>query len=656
MSTDSDRHGLPTTRDVQKPTVSNPVPDVSALAPTMQAHEGAFEDEETVRLQLPSIAESEGFDRRYQNRAVLGAGGMGYVRLCRDRRIGRDVAVKLIRPDVSNDAEMRVRFEREARVQGQLEHPSIVPVYDLATTADGAYFTMKRVRGHTLEKIVEELARGTTDFVERYTVRKLLSAFGQAALAVAFAHARGVIHRDLKPANIMLGDFGEVYVLDWGLAKLADESDLATGDVAAPAPTSRAGRGETAVGIVMGTAGYMAPEQARGETAKFGPATDVYALGAILFEILALESLHPFASAEEAIASTLRGGDMRPSMRAPQRAIPPELDAICVRALALEPSDRYASVRAMVDEIERFLEGHRDLERRRELASEHVATAVRARNAGTAEGRAEAIRELNRALALEPSNVQVLEELKRLLLTPPAEPPPGAKRALERSNEIERRATAREGVASFLVWVLLAPLLIPSGILSWTTAGGAGLLAFAASLMSLYLWKRTAPISNVSAFVLLAISSAAIGCLAFYLGPFVLVPGIAAQNTLVFAAHAQPGRWRLATIAVGVLVILVPLVLEVVHAVPPSFAFRDGTFVVLPRMVAFPPAATLVLLLIGTIASVVVPCVVVSRLFDQVHEAKLKLFTHLWHLNQLVPEATADAPRGASAAVTLPRA
>jgi serine/threonine-protein kinase len=159
--------------------------------------------------------------RRYELRDRLGEGGMGTVDLCRDRVIGRDVALKRLHVQGSGAAPSAAtaRFLREARVQGQLEHPAIVPVHDLGVTPDGRpYFTMKRVRGDTLDELLARLAAGDPDTARRFGQRRLLAAFSTVCLAVDFAHSRGVLHRDLKPANVMLGEFGEVNVLDWGLA------------------------------------------------------------------------------------------------------------------------------------------------------------------------------------------------------------------------------------------------------------------------------------------------------------------------------------------------------------------------------------------------------------------------------------------------------
>ncbi|MCZ7681650.1 MAG: serine/threonine protein kinase [Sandaracinaceae bacterium] len=187
-------------------------------APLAHARTVASADSAPSHVDAGPVSLSElGRGARYVRGAVIGAGGMGEVRLDRDRRIGREVAVKRLHAALGGREDTQARFLREARVQGQLEHPAIVPVYDLGAGEDGElYFTMKRVRGRTLADILADLAHGDAEAKKRFGRRRLLSAFSQVCLAIDYAHARGVMHRDLKPGNVMLGDWGEVYVLDWG--------------------------------------------------------------------------------------------------------------------------------------------------------------------------------------------------------------------------------------------------------------------------------------------------------------------------------------------------------------------------------------------------------------------------------------------------------
>src|SRR5580658_2376447 len=234
----------------------------------------------------PNAFQGDSADARYAVKSLLGQGGMGEVHLTADGWIGREVAMKIAHQGQAAQPHLRARFVREALVQGQLEHPSIVPVYDLGTRPDGAtFFTMKRVRGLTLQEIVRGLREGDPAVTRAYSRRRLLTSMSSACLAVSFAHSRGIVHRDLKPENVMLGDFGEVYVLDWGVARVLDDSwaqraHQASVGVSAPI-------GQTLAGALVGTPGYAAPEQVQGDR-RVGERSDVYALGAILFELLAL--------------------------------------------------------------------------------------------------------------------------------------------------------------------------------------------------------------------------------------------------------------------------------------------------------------------------------------------------------------------------------
>ncbi|MBS2015237.1 MAG: serine/threonine protein kinase [Deltaproteobacteria bacterium] len=306
---------------------------------------------------------------RYSLRATLGEGGMGEVLLCRDRVIGREVALKVARRSRTDQAELRARFLREVCVQGQLEHPAIVPVYDLAKDATGRwFFTMKRVRGLTLATVIGHLAAGERSIVAEHTRHKLLAAFGRVCLAIDFAHSRGVVHRDLKPANIMLGDFGEVYVLDWGVAKVeaAPSDERADGpDALDPSGERRALPMTTEEGIVLGTPAYMAPEQERGDPVD--ARTDVYALGAILFEMLTHRGLWE--------CRRRRGVDLT---RAAEWTsdVPAELSRIWRRATSEDPAARHASARELHDEIERYLSGELDAPSKK-AAHEHESHAER---------------------------------------------------------------------------------------------------------------------------------------------------------------------------------------------------------------------------------------------------------------------------------------
>jgi serine/threonine protein kinase len=261
----------------------------------------------------------------YEIVAEIGRGGMGTVYRAVDRRLGRQVALKVL-PLGGGPARAR-RLEREARILARLEHPGIVPVHDVLPLPDGrAAYTMKWVQGRRLDE------HRTPDL----PLAERLRIFERIAEPVAFAHAQGVIHRDLKPQNVMVGPFGEVLVLDWGIARLAADGEAAApvpgGGQRAAAETTADGAPLTTEGTVIGTPGYMAPEQARGEGAAVDPRTDVFALGALLRFLL------------EDTADT--GG-----------RIPRPLRAVIDKACATLPGDRYPGVAELAADIARFRQG-----------------------------------------------------------------------------------------------------------------------------------------------------------------------------------------------------------------------------------------------------------------------------------------------------------
>jgi hypothetical protein len=249
---------------------------------------------------------------RYRFEALLGRGGMGEVWRGFDMLLGRAVALKVLQEHVFAEAGSRARFEEEARYVSQLEHPSIVPVYDLGELPDGRpFFVMKLIQGQTLAAVLAARATLTEDLADWVAV------FEQVCGAVAFAHSRDVIHRDLKPSNVMLGDFGEVLVVDWGIAKaLAARSQQAQVPLASVASSPSVGgaapgprRPETQSGEAKGTPAFMAPEQARGEVRRIGKASDVFGLGGIL--CVTLTGQPPYTSVGQVLAGDVSGACAR---------------------------------------------------------------------------------------------------------------------------------------------------------------------------------------------------------------------------------------------------------------------------------------------------------------------------------------------------------
>jgi tetratricopeptide (TPR) repeat protein len=304
----------------------------------------------------------------YRVLGVLARGGMGVVLRGHDEELGRDVAIKVLRAGSRDAANARLRFVEEAQVAGQLEHPGIVPIYHLGTDDAGRpFFAMKLVEGETLASRLDERT-GSHDGRGRF-----LALLLQVCQTVAYAHARRVIHRDLKPANVMIGAFGEVQVLDWGLAKVLGTPDRvpqADGEARAAPETVRTDSGSASVtGTVMGTPRYMPPEQALGEVERLDRRSDVFSLGAILCEILTGEP--PFTGEREAAMQAAREAQLEPAFERLERCgADPALIALARRALAPLPADRPADAGELATEIERSLTAVEERAHAAELAAE----------------------------------------------------------------------------------------------------------------------------------------------------------------------------------------------------------------------------------------------------------------------------------------------
>ncbi len=409
-----------------------------------------------------SILLPAGPEVRYRGRREIGRGALGRVILGKDGVLGRDVAIKeMIRP--ASSEKMLRRFLREGEIAGRLNHPNVIPVHDVGVREEGRkripYFVMTRIVGRDLRNIIVAVERGSwesagedrdkglhtehvapdtsSDPRREFTRPRLLGIFQDICQAMAYAHDRGVVHRDLKPANVMVGEYGEVYVVDWGLAKTHIKTDqpdqrepVAARGESPDVPRRKAGRTSpdqgnqpaakphqddqesadqvdqapqvTLEGDLIGTPAYMSPEQAAGRVDDIDERSDIYSLGAILYEIL---TLHPPFDGEtplSVVAKVIKGDLTPPSQkvsgirrsvdtenaekgspsailpRSQRRAsfpepVPPELDEIVLKAMARDKAGRYASVRELFEEIQRFLEGEKERERRRAEAAQRAA-------------------------------------------------------------------------------------------------------------------------------------------------------------------------------------------------------------------------------------------------------------------------------------------
>jgi eukaryotic-like serine/threonine-protein kinase len=555
-------------------------------------------------------------DPGYQLGEIIGRGGMGEVVVAQDQRIGREVAVKRIRAeDPSPDA--IDRFLREARIQARLDHPAIVPVYELGTDADGRpYFTMKRLAGDTLAK---KLAGGAPQ-------QPLLRAFVDVCLAIQLAHTRGVVHRDLKPSNIMLGDYGEVYVLDWGVARVLTDTKRTTG----PSMAATFDDGTTA-GAILGTPGYMAPEQVRGHEA--GPKADIYALGAILFEILAGEPLHP--RGEAALSSTLTSPQDAPARRvAERRQIPPELDGVCFDALAEEPGQR-PSARELADRVQAYLDGDRDVERRRAMATAQLVAAREALERDPKDGRAIAMRRAGRALALDPDSTEAAQLVTSLLLAPPdpGQVPPALQDYLRQEERALNSSRSRQGMWTYLslfsFWIAI-PFL---DVKSWTA-----LIAFYALLGvgAVIAWRHSQrgypniPLTLVMTGVVPVVFSR-------LTGPFILTPIVICAALMQLAAIRYIAERLWIPIMWCILVVLAPFVLEWVGLFTPTYSVGGGAVTSISNVFDMHGRIEEAALVVTNLAFITVAGVAAIFLSRRRHLAQRQLQIQAWHLRQLLP-------------------
>lgn len=288
-------------------------------------------------------------------------GGLGVVYVARDEEIGREVALKEIQSHRAHEPDSRARFILEAEITGGLEHPGIVPVYGLGHYPDGRpYYAMRFIRGESLKEATDRYhagARSQSPTERQHALRHLLRRFIDVCNAIEYAHCKGVLHRDLKPGNIMLGKFGETLVVDWGLAKATGKTEVhfsAENSEAPLAPTSGSGATPTLMGCAVGTPAFMSPEQAAGRLDLLGPASDIYSLGATLYFVLTGKPAFAQKSFPQIAEKVQRGEFCRP--RQVDAKVPAALEAVCLKAMALNPKDRYATADALRQDVDNWIE------------------------------------------------------------------------------------------------------------------------------------------------------------------------------------------------------------------------------------------------------------------------------------------------------------
>ena len=552
---------------------------------------------------------------------VIGRGGLGEVVIAHDLRVGRDVAIKRLRTSHPS-AEEAARFLREARIQARLDHPTVPPVYDLGTDDSGRpFFTMKRLAGVTLSELMASPVGNR---------QRLLRAFTDVCLAIEFAHSRGIVHRDLKPSNVMLGDFGDVYVLDWGLARVVGEAvaevqhdDIDSLEIREP--------------DLLGTPGYMSPEQLQ-KAAEAGRPADIYALGAILFEVLAGEPLHP--RGPTALQSTVSGDVVTSAAkRRPDRTVPPELDAIASAMVAMDPTAR-PTARKVAERVEAYLDGDRDFARRRTMAVDLVWSARAALNEGRS---AEAMSASGRALALDPESAEAAELVSRVILTPPLEPPAELRAALDEHEHGAVRRHARGAIVAYFALASFLPIAIWNGVRRWDIV----LAVFGSALvMSVAAWRiYRKPNRSLAEMIVYAIGNALLVLgMARLAGPFTFVPALAC--VVIMSSMAYPPfivrPWLLITI-VGV-GFLAPIFLELSEVVSRTWEVKNNELISHAGALKLEGVPTTTLLIASSLAMIVVAGMFAARFYRLGRDAQRQLVTQAWHLGHLLPASRPVRP------------
>ena len=546
----------------------------------------------------------------------IGRGGMGEVLAAQDTRIGREVAVKRMTSE-SPDDEQIARFLREARIQARLEHPAIVPVHELGIDAEGRpYFTMKRLIGQTLGQ----------RHIDGMGLLRLLRAYVEVCRAIEFAHSRGVVHRDLKPANVMLGDFGEVYVIDWGIARvLADDPDHQLEQV----DISTLDEG-TKSGALLGTPGYMSPEQIRG--ARATPAADIYALGSVLFELLTGELLHKRGQA--GLTTTLSNPQQSPIERKPDKGIPPELDTLCTSALAEDPEAR-PTAHALAEAVQNYLDGDRDLARRREIAAIQLTAARTVLESGDPDARAAAMRRAGRALALDPESEAAAELVSSLLLTPPEQLPPDLVSGLEDQEIQINKDRSRKAMWVYLSVFGMLPLALMMEIKNWPMVIGFYGVILIAALSSAQFARTGKP----SVAVVLAVNMAIAVLFTRIAGPFVLTPLMVCSTVVAITAIPWINQRSWIVIAWTVIAVLLPIALEWNAILPKTWEIAGGRMTIISDVIRTHGLRDELALVFSTLLFTIVLGMFSLAISKRRRLGQEQLFVQAWHLRQLLPSA-----------------
>ncbi|MCC7508444.1 MAG: protein kinase [Planctomycetes bacterium] len=298
-----------------------------------------------------------GSKRRYSVIREIARGGMGKVIEVEDNDLRRSVALKVLRKEMLDRRDLVERFLEEAQITGQLEHPNIVPVHEIGVDGRGnLYFTMKLVEGEDLSSILKRLRKKDPSAEKAFPITRLVDIYIKICEGVAFAHSKGVIHRDLKPANVMVGRFGEVQIMDWGVAKIVGRKED-TADRAVVSDRQDDDASRTMTGSILGTPSYMSPEQARGEVNTMGPESDIFSLGVILYELLALQTPWTAQTSAQVLDQVKNFDPQSPSAMNPDRKIPVELEQLAMKCIAKQSHKRIGTAAELIDNLKSWQEG-----------------------------------------------------------------------------------------------------------------------------------------------------------------------------------------------------------------------------------------------------------------------------------------------------------
>ena len=297
-------------------------------------------------------------DNKYKFQRKLVSGGMGAILNVIDQDLQRSAAMKIVLPSHKNDRDALNELIKEAKITGMLEHPNIVPVHELGLSNEaGLYFTMKMVEGKPLHYIITEIKKGTPHFVEEFSIYELLNIFRRICDAIAFANSKDIIHQDIKPHNVIVGQFGEVMVMDWGLARYIgnpekEKDAVLRGILRDFSVVSKEGRK-----IIQGSPAYMSPEQVKGDGGVLDKQTDIFLLGTTLYHMLTLEPPYEGENIQDVLNKAGKRDLIPPQIRNPERLIPEELCRIITKATAFEKEDRYYSVQEIIADLDDVISG-----------------------------------------------------------------------------------------------------------------------------------------------------------------------------------------------------------------------------------------------------------------------------------------------------------